>query len=123
LVMEAHPQTKRTVTRLSGNGGCGSNLFVLRTPQASRIVEFWSHLERNRKHPVRMIRTLGWRVLLRYLLGRLLLSEALDRLGGRLNLRVQEIILPFPEAAIDVDTPDDFYLAEALLSKREGKRS
>lgn len=121
-VMEAYPQSKRTVTRLSGKGVCGCNLFVLRTPKADRIVEFWSHLERNRKHPVRVIRALGWQVLLRYLLGRLSLSEALDRLGGQLDLRVQEILLPFPEAAIDVDTPDDFFLAEALLAKREGKK-
>lgn len=119
LVVASYPQSKRTVTRFKGNGICGCNLFVLLTPNADRLVELWSGVERNRKHPVRLIRTLGWLVLLRYMFGWLTLSEALDRLGRHLDLRVQEILLPFPEAAIDIDTPEDLLLAEEILVKRQ----
>jgi len=118
LVAASYPHSKRTVTRFSGGGFCGSNLFVLFTPKAMRIVEFWSHIERERKHPLRLIRTLGGVVLVRYVLGWLSLSDALARLGRRLDLRVKEILLPFPEAAIDVDNPDDLALAEKILVKR-----
>jgi len=82
------------------------------------MVEFWSHVERERKHPLRLIRTLGGLVLIRYVLGCLSLSEALDRLGRRLDLQVKEVLLPFPEAAIDVDTPEDLALAEKILMER-----
>ena len=118
LVAKSYPHTKRTVTRFSGEGFCGCNLFVLCTPKAERLVEFWSHVERERKHPWRLIRVLGLMVLVRYVLGSLTLSDALDRLGRRLDLHVKEILLPFPEAAIDVDTPEDFILAEEILRDR-----
>lgn len=118
LVVASYPQSKRTVTRFTGVGFCGSNLFGLFTPKAERMVEFWSHIERERKHPFRLIRTLGGLVLIRYVLGCLSLSEALDRLGRRLDLQVKEVLLPFPEAAIDVDTPEDLALAEKILMER-----
>jgi GTP:adenosylcobinamide-phosphate guanylyltransferase len=121
LIVASYPQSKRTVTHLKGSGICGCNLFVLLTPKTDRLVEFWSRLERNRKHPLRIIRFLGWRVLARYMFGWLSLSEALDRLGRRLDLRVKDIQMPFPEAAIDVDTPEDFVLAEEILAKRQKK--
>jgi GTP:adenosylcobinamide-phosphate guanylyltransferase len=118
LVVASYPQSKRTVTRFTGEGFCGCNLFVLFTQKAERMVEFWSHIERERKHPLRLIQTLGGLVLVRYVLGRLSLSDALDRLGRRLDLHVKEILLPFPEAAIDVDTPEDLALAEQILAER-----
>lgn len=118
-VVASYPQSKRTVTRLRGGGFCGCNLFVLCTPKAKRMVEFWSQIERERKHPLRLIRTLGGLALVRYILGWLSLAEALNRLGRKLNLHVQEVLLPFPEAAIDVDTPADLVLAEAILAKRQ----
>ena len=119
LVVASYPQSKRTVTRLTGGGFCGCNLFVLCTPKAIRMVEFWSRIERERKHPLRLIRTLGGLALVRYVLGWLSLAEALRRLGQKLNLHVQEVLLPFPEAAIDVDTPEDLALAEEILAKRQ----
>lgn len=118
LVVAAYPQSKRTVNRFTGGGFCGCNLFALFTPQAKRMVEFWSHIERERKNPLRLIRTLGGLVLIRYVLGRLSLSEALARLGRRLDLQVKEVLLPFPEAAIDVDSPEDLALAEQILVER-----
>jgi len=119
LVAASYPHSKRTVTRLTGGGFCGCNLFVLCTPKARRIVEFWSQIERERKHPLRLIRTLGGLALVRYMLGWLSLSGALSQLGRKLNLRVEEVLLPFPEAAIDVDTPEDLVLAETILAKRQ----
>jgi GTP:adenosylcobinamide-phosphate guanylyltransferase len=118
LIAASYPQSKRTVTRFTGGGYCGSNLFCLFTSKAERLVEFWSHIEQERKHPLRLIRTLGGMVLIRYVFGRLSLSEALARLSRRLDLHVKEILLPFPEAAIDVDTPEDLALAEKILGAR-----
>ncbi len=122
LVLASYPQSKRTVTRLTGGGYCGCNLFVLCTPKAKRMVEFWSQVERERKHPLRLIRTLGGLAIVRYVLGWLSLADALGRLGRRLDLHVQEVLLPFPEAAIDVDTPEDLALAETILAERPKRK-
>mgnify|MGYP000188637722 CR=1 FL=1 len=118
VVAEAYPQSKRTVIRFQGGGYCGCNLFFLGTPRASRLVDFWSQVERERKQPFRLIRRLGWIMLLRYIFGLLSLSDALKELSQRMEISIKEIILPFPEAAIDVDTPEDLALAEQILKQR-----
>ena len=119
VVAAAYPQSKRTVIRFKGGGYCGCNLFLLCTPKAERLVEFWTQVERERKRPLRLIRRLGWVMLIRYLVGALSLSDALSELSQRLGLSIKEIILPFPEAAIDVDTPEDLALVEQIVQKQE----
>lgn len=118
VVSKAYPASKRTVIRFKGGGYCGCNLFLLRTSKAKRLVEFWKQVEQERKRPIRLIRRLGWRMLLQYLLGKLTLSDALRALGQRIGLSIQEVILPFPEAAVDVDTIEDLALVEQILAKR-----
>ncbi len=119
VVSEAYPQSKRTVIGFRGGGFCGCNLFLLCTPKARQLVEFWSQVERERKRPFWLIRRLGWLMLIRYVLGVLSLADALRELSQRMGLSIKEIILPFPEAAIDVDTPEDLALVEQILEKRE----
>jgi len=119
LVAEAYPQSKRTVIGFRGGGYCGCNLFLLCTPQAERLVEFWTQVERERKRPLRLIRRLGWVMLLRYILGLLSLSDALLKLSQRMGISIKEVILPFPEAAIDVDTLEDLALVEQIIERQE----
>ena len=119
VVAEAYPQSKRTVIGFRGGGYCGCNLFLLNTPKARQLVEFWTQAERERKRPLRLIRRLGWLMLIRYVLGVLSLADALRELSQRMGLSIKEIILPFPEAAIDVDTPEDLALVEQIVEKRE----
>ncbi len=120
LVSKAYPQSKRTVIRFRGGGYCGCNLFFLGQAKAKKLVEFWVAVESERKHPLRLIRRLGWIMLVRYVLGLLSLSDALRELSQRMGLSIKEIILPFPEAAIDVDTPEDLALVEEIVRKKPG---
>lgn len=119
VVAEAYPQSKRTVIRFRGGGYCGCNMFLLGNSKAEKLVEFWTQVERERKRPLRLIRRLGWLMLIRYVLGVLSLADALRELSQRMGLSIKEIILPFPEAAIDVDTPEDLALVEQIVEKRE----
>jgi GTP:adenosylcobinamide-phosphate guanylyltransferase len=119
VVAKAYPQSKRTVIGFRGGGYCGCNVFLLSTPKARQLVEFWIQVEQERKRPLRLIRRLGWLMLIRYALGVLSLADALSALNQRMGLSIKEIILPFPEAAIDVDTPEDLVLVEQILEKRE----
>ena len=117
-VMRAYPQIRRTATRLRDGSFCSCNLFAFLTPRARRAAEFWRKCESNRKKPWRMIRAIGWPVVLRYLLRKLSLNEGLGRLSTRMNVKAGAVILPFPEAAVDVDTVSDWRIVEEIIAGR-----
>jgi hypothetical protein len=81
-------------------------------------VAFWRRVEQERKRPWRLVRAFGWRPLLAYLLGRLTLDDAITRASHVIGARVAAVVMPYPEAAIDVDKPADLELAERILARR-----
>jgi GTP:adenosylcobinamide-phosphate guanylyltransferase len=117
-VTKAYPRTQRTATRLQDGSYCGCNLFAFLTPRARLAADFWRQVESQRKKPLRVIRILGIVAVLRYLLGRLSLPQALDRLSGRLGFKAGAVVIPFPEAAIDVDSVSDWQLVEEIVANR-----
>ena len=118
MVKEAFPQTRRTATRLRDGNYCGCNLFAFLTPRARWAADFWRRVEAQRKKPLRVIRVLGWITVLRYLMGMLSLDEALDRMSSRLGFKAGAVVLPFPEAAVDVDSVSDWKLVEEIVSDK-----
>ena len=119
LVTEAYPRTHRTATHLQDGSYCGCNLFAFLTPGARRAADVWRQVESQRKKPLRVIRVLGVMAVVRYLMGRLSLAEALDRMSRRLGFKAGAVILPFAEAAIDVDSVKDWELVEEIVADRE----
>lgn len=119
-IRRAYPETQRTYYRFAGEGYSGCNLFLLQTPQARRIVAFWSEMERHRKRPWRLVAAVGPLTLLRFLMGMLSLDDALRRLSQAAGAKVRAVDMPFAEAAIDVDKPADLELAERILERRAG---
>jgi hypothetical protein len=117
-VLGAYPETRRTATRLRDGSFCSCNLFAFLTPRARRAAEFWRKWEGSRKKPWRMISAIGWTVVFRYLLGMLSLDEGLRGISKRMGLKAGVVILPFPEAAIDVDKVSDWHLAEDIIRRR-----
>lgn len=120
LIMEAYPGIKKTVFRFSDGDFCGCNLFAFLTPEGRRAASFWRKIEQQRKKPLVLIGLLGWRTVLRYRLGMLSVEEALARLSKRLGLRVRAVILPYANAAIDVDSIADLALVNDYLADRSG---
>lgn len=108
LVREAFPAMKKTVLRFRDGEYCGCNLFAFPTAAGRRAADFWRTVERQRKHPLRLVRMLGWRSVLNYRLGRLSLDDALARLSGLMDLRVKAVVLEEGRAAVDVDTVEDY---------------
>jgi hypothetical protein len=82
------------------------------------VADAWRRVEQQRKSPLRVMGQLGWRSVLSYVLGRLSLDRALDELSRRMQVRIRPVILPFPEAAIDVDSIADQRLVESLEGTR-----
>ncbi len=117
LVMEAYPGIKKTVLRFSDGDFCGCNLYAFLTPEGRRAASFWRKIEQQRKKPLVVIGLLGWWAVIRYRLGMLPLEEALAKLSKRLGLRMRAVILPYANAAIDVDSIADLMLVQGALRK------
>jgi GTP:adenosylcobinamide-phosphate guanylyltransferase len=113
-IVEKFPNATKTVTRLRDGGYCGCNLFAFLTEQSHRVAAAWRKVEQQRKNPLRVVSQLGWWSVLRYLLGRMTLDQALAELSERLKVRIKPVHLPFPEAAIDVDSIADQRLVEEI---------
>ena len=114
-VMHAFPGMRRTGIGFRDGKYCGCNLYAFLSPDARRAAEFWRRVEQDRKKPWRMIRALGWYSLLRYVGGRLTLDDALQLLSKRIGVDIDRVMLPYPEAAVDVDKPSDLEYVERLV--------
>lgn len=111
------PGAKRTVTKFRDGGFCGCNLFTF-NHRGRELVKIWRQAEDLRKRPWRLIaQILGPWTVLQYLLGLLTLEQAFNAVSVKTAIRAQAIILPYPEAGVDVDKVDDLLLAESILSK------
>ena len=117
-VKEAYPHTKRTAIHLRDDAYCSCNLFAFLKPQSRDVAHFWRKVERQRKKTLRVIAAFGWLNVLLYLLKRPSLKEGLGRISQRLRLRAGAVVMPFPEAAVDVDTVSDWELVESILAKQ-----
>jgi GTP:adenosylcobinamide-phosphate guanylyltransferase len=119
VILAAYPGTRRTWLRFRDGAFSGCNLFLLRNaPAAGGAVAFWRRVEQDRKRPLAMMRLLGPLAVLRFALGIMPLSAALKALGRRVGARLAVVEMPFAEAAVDVDKPEDLALAEAILAKK-----
>ena len=99
-VASAFPETKRTAIKFRDGAYCGCNLFGFLNSQAYIAAH------------------LGGRAVIRYLLGRMPLTEALDHISSIMGIRAGAVILPFPEAAVDVDTVNDWIFVKNLVAKQ-----
>lgn len=117
LIAETYPGIRKTVLRFSDGDFCGCNLFAFITPEGRRAARFWRRIEQERKKPLVVIGLLGWSAVIRYRLGLLSLEEALAKLSKRLGLRIRAVILPYANAAIDVDSIADLMLVKGALEK------
>jgi molybdopterin-guanine dinucleotide biosynthesis protein A len=108
------PDTRRTGWKFADGGYCGCNLFAFVTPRGHAVAALWQRFEQDRKRPWRIVAGLGAGLLLRYATGRLTLADGLGELGRRAGCRVAPVVLPFPEAAVDVDSVADWELVNRV---------
>lgn len=123
-VLERFAGTTRTAIRLKGGPYCGSNLFAFLTPQGAKVAQYWRGMEEARKRPRHVVaRALGPVATVRYLLGALTLEHALSQLSRVLGARVGAVVMPFAEAAVDVDSASDFALVDGTLREMAEHRA
>jgi GTP:adenosylcobinamide-phosphate guanylyltransferase len=119
-VVAAYPGMRRTATRLSDAHYCSCNLFAFLSPAARKIAHLWRQVENQRKKPWRIIDLLGWMAVLRYATGNLSLIQAQQLISRRLGVQAAAVVLPFAEAAVDVDTVDDWRFVEDIIATESG---
>ena len=113
-----YPGVSRTYLRFGDDAYSSCNLFCLKTPEANKVVEFWQSAEADRKRPWRIALRFGVWGALRLLIKRPSVEDAFAIISKRLGVQVGSVILPFADAAVDVDTDDDLALVERVLSER-----
>ena len=119
VVSAAYPSTRRTYLRFRDGAYSGCNLFAFMTQRAREAPAFWRTVEQQRKRPWRLVRAFGWSPLLRFALRRLTLEQALREASKRIGAGVGMVLMPFPEAALDVDTIQDWQLADSIAQSMQ----
>lgn len=118
-VMEARfPGSKRTYVRLRDAELCGGDVAAFRLAIADRGVELAERLVRARKHPWQIAAIVGPGTLASLMAGRLTLAQALKALDARLDLKLNVLVSPYAEMAMDVDKPEQLALVRAALEAR-----
>ena len=117
LVREAYPHTRRTVLKFSDGHFCGCNLFAFLTPRGRGMARLWRQVEAQRKRPIRVIGLVGWAAMALYALRLLSLAGAVQRISRQTGIATGVVIMPFAEAAIDVDSVADLDLVRAIVAR------
>lgn len=115
-ILAAYPDAKRTFLKFGPDRVSGCNLFAFKTEKARKVLGFWQDIEKNRKNPVKLIAAFGVKALFAYLTGRITLARAFELASQRLGIKAQPVLMPFANAAVDVDKPEDKALVEKILA-------
>lgn len=118
-VLEAVPESNRTVLNFADANVCTCNLFAFCNQSARSVSDAWQATESERKRPWKMLARIGLMNALLYRMGRLRLEDAFARLSRRFGVRLQPILLPFPLLAVDVDTPEDLRVCNRLVELKD----
>ncbi|MFO8150849.1 MAG: nucleotidyltransferase family protein [Trueperaceae bacterium] len=118
-VMEARfPSSKRTFVRLRDAELCGGHVAAFRLAIVDRGVELAERLVNARKNPWQIAALVGPGTLAALMAGRLTLAQALRALEARIGLRLNVLVSPYAEMAMDVDEPAQLALVRAELEAR-----
>ena len=118
VVLDQYPDARRTFLRFRGGRYTGCNLFAVMSPRAMAAVAFWRRIEQDRKHPWRLFKGFGAQAALRFLAGGATLDSAFAAASRRLDLTARAVVMPFADAAIDVDQPAHLKLVENIIRAR-----
>ncbi|MCX6045199.1 MAG: NTP transferase domain-containing protein [Chloroflexi bacterium] len=117
-VMEAtFPLSQRSYLRLMEGQFCNGNLFLGKIAAPLKRQQLVKQMLDQRKSVVRQLRLLGFGVIIKFLFHRLRLRDLLGIVQRALDLSGAPVILPFAEAAMDVDKPHQLAQVVAYLEQ------
>ncbi|MGR4066192.1 MAG: nucleotidyltransferase family protein [Vulcanimicrobiaceae bacterium] len=110
------PEVPHTWVRLRDGTYCGGGLMSIKPRVYPSLERFIERLGAARKNPLKLASLLGWRVALRFALGRLSIADAETRASEMLGAIARAIVSPYAETAVNVDRVSDVALAERLVA-------
>ncbi|MGI9499350.1 MAG: NTP transferase domain-containing protein [Geminicoccaceae bacterium] len=116
-ILREYPDAKRTFLAFGKDRVSGCNLYGIRTAKALRAIDLWQTVEANRKSPLAIVKAFGIHALLRYLTRTINLESAFSVASRRLGIRAKPVLMPFANAAVDIDKPEDKDLVERILRR------
>jgi molybdopterin-guanine dinucleotide biosynthesis protein A len=116
------PGVTRTYVTLKEGTFTGGNLFLIRTAVVDKCLDIGLKLVARRKDPVAMAKLFGFRLVWKYFIKRLGLSEIKKRFFQVTGIKGEPIISPYAEVGVDVDKPSDLVLAQEYLLREEQTR-
>lgn len=119
IIRRGYPDTVRTYHTFRDKAVSGANLFAFCGRDVRRALEFWQTIEQDRKRTWKFLRAFGPANLAGMVFRRFTLDQALERAGRVIGCAVRAVCLPVAEAAMDVDSVQDYFLAERILELRE----
>lgn len=117
-IQDAYPDNRRTYYRLGGMGYSGCNLFLARNAKVRDVAEYWRRMEGKRKNPLAIAGAVGVFTMIKFALGWLSLDGAFAHVSRLTGAKIRPVVMPFAEAAIDVDKASDFELVDSILARR-----
>ncbi len=114
-----HPGSKRTYLPFRETQLSGANLFAFLNEDAVPVLDFWRAIEQKRKKPWKLFKAFGYRNLFGLLFRRFTVEQAFERASDVLGVKACAVKLPFAEAAIDVDSANDYEQVTKILELRE----
>ncbi|WP_086609039.1 NTP transferase domain-containing protein [Erythrobacter donghaensis] len=106
---------RRTWLTFRGGAYTGANLFALTGPGARNALTFWERVEQDRKSVLRLAAHFGPALMMKLLLRRMTVQEALAAAGRKLGATAAPVLLSDGRMGVDVDKVEDHVLAERLL--------
>ncbi len=119
VILKAYPHAKRTFLKFGADRVSGCNLFAFKTSNAVKVLAFWQQIEKNRKNPFKLVAAFGFKAIFAYLTSALNLEKAFALASGRIGVVAKPVLMPFANAAIDVDKPEDKDLVEEILADQK----
>lgn len=117
VILKAYPDAKRTFLKFGPDRVSGCNMFAFKTERAQNVLSFWQRVEKNRKNPFKLIAAFGLKPLIAYVTGSLNLEKAFELASDKIGVKARPLLLPFANAAVDVDKPEDKELVEEILAR------
>ncbi len=117
-VMETRfPDSKRTYVKLKGLEIAGGDCMVADADVADVNRALWERLSNARKHAWQIARAVGFRVLLKFLLRQLTLTDIEKTAENLIHRPIKVVLNPPAEIAMDADKPHQVDMLRADLKR------
>jgi len=118
IMTQRFPESRRTYARTKEGSYCSGDLLLIRRAAFESFVtraEYWKWAIQNRKRVWPMLLRFGIGSWLRFLTGKMSLSDIENTLQKVLEIRVRAVVSPHAEHGMDVDKPFQLRIAEREL--------